>query len=138
MDQESNEAALRKFYKARVARDRAALDEAIDEFFTSSAAWYVPGRGDLSGEYRGRERIKGFFRGLDERAGGTLVMHLVDVMASGHYGVVIEEPAVERAGKTYGWREVVVFRFEPDGIAEARVYTDDQVGLEWFWSPAAS
>ena len=61
------------------------------------------------------ERIKGFFRRLDERAGGTLATHLVDVMATERYGVVIEEPSVERAGKTYGWREVVVFSFEPGG-----------------------
>lgn len=70
-----NEDLVRRGFAAFGAGDIATLGE----LFADDIVWHVGGRSPISGDYKGKDEVFGFFAQLAERAGGTLHVDVHDV-----------------------------------------------------------
>ena len=62
---------------------------AVLGLFDEDITWHVPGRSPLSGDYRGRDGVLGFFTKAVELSGGTLKVAADEVVADGDRVVVL-------------------------------------------------
>jgi ketosteroid isomerase-like protein len=62
-----NEDLVRRGFAAFGTGDIAALRELLAD----DTVWHVGGRSPLTGDYKGKDEVLGFFAQLAERAGGT-------------------------------------------------------------------
>lgn len=51
-------------------------------FFADDIVWHVPGRNPLSGDYKGKEEVLGFFGKLMELTQGSLKQEIHDMLAN--------------------------------------------------------
>lgn len=125
-----NEQLLRRGYEAFAQGDL----EAVKEIFAEDIVFHVPGRGLISGEYRGREAVLGFFAKGQELSGGTLRIELHDVAATNEHAIALQINRAERNGKTLAARVVGVYHIRQGKAAEAWFLTDSQDENDQFWS----
>ena len=64
--------------------------------FADDVVWYAPGDGPLSGTFRGHEGIVAFFSGLNEASGGSMHVHVDDVLAGDRYVTIFLDITAER------------------------------------------
>jgi len=65
-------------------------------FFADDILWHVPGRGPLSGDYRGRAQVASFFQRFMELSRGTFRIAVADIFANEHKVVVLVTESAER------------------------------------------
>src|SRR5262249_26346017 len=68
--------------------------------------WHVPGRGPISGDFRGHEQVLGFFRRFMELSGGTFRIAVDDVLAKGDRVVVLVTESAQRQGRKWSSPQV--------------------------------
>src|SRR5687768_13283604 len=84
-----------------------------------SAVWHVGGTHPLSGDYRGRETILGYFDRVREQAADTMQLERLEIIANDRHGAAVLRVTADRRGKQLGTVAVDAFRFDDDGrIAE--------------------
>ncbi|CAA9455168.1 MAG: hypothetical protein AVDCRST_MAG02-1499 [uncultured Rubrobacteraceae bacterium] len=127
---ERNLALVRRFCEARANKDQ----EAIMGCLTEDVVWRYPGRNPLSREYRGKEDVAGFFRGLREVTGGNFSSETERIMADETAAFVHELPRGTRKGKSLEWRTVLMFRLRDGKIAEVDVFQNVQHELDEWWN----
>jgi len=125
-----NEDLLRKGYVAAQALDIEGAEEALAE----DVVFHVPGRGLISGEYRGRDAVLGFFAKGHELSGGTLQIELHDVLANDDHAIALQVNRAKRNGKSLEARVVGVYHVRDGKAAEAWFFTDSQDENDQFWS----
>jgi len=125
-----NEELLRRGYEAFAQGDL----KAVKEIFVEDIVFHVPGRGLMSGEYRGREAVLGFFAKGQELSGGTLRIELHDVAATDEHAIALQINRAERNGKTLAARVVAVYHIRDGKAAEAWFLTDSQDENDQFWA----
>jgi ketosteroid isomerase-like protein len=125
-----NEEMLRRGYEAFAQGDL----EAVKEIFPEDIVFHVPGRGLISGEYRGREAVLGFFAKGQELSGGTLRIELHDVAATDEHAIALQINRAERNAKTLAARVVGVYHIRGGKASEAWFLTDSQDENDQFWS----
>ncbi len=128
--QERNLALMRRFCEARANGD----PEAIMECLTEDIVWRYPGRNPLSREYRGKEDVAGFFRGLQELTAGNFSSETERIMVDGDAAFVHELPRGTMKGKSLKWRTVLMFRLRGGKIAEVEVFQNMQHELDEWWN----
>lgn len=125
-----NEQLLRKGYEAFAQGDL----ETVKEIFAEDIVFHVPGRGLISGEYKGRDEVFGFFAKGQELSGGTLRIELHDVAATDDHAIALQMNRGERNGKTLAARVVAVYHVRDGKAAECWFFTDSQDENDRFWS----
>ncbi len=83
---EANRRFIESAYSAFARGDLAAVFQVLDE----RIFWHVPGRGPLSGDYRGHEEVLGFF--------GQFMRSLRRDLSDPHRGHPRQRPPGPRAG----------------------------------------
>jgi uncharacterized protein len=121
----------RRGYAAFGSGDLATLSELIAD----DAVWHAQGVGPLSGDYRGRDQVFGFFGRLAEETGGTFRLDVHDILANDEHTVVLATLTASRNGKSIEVPVVNVSHNDGDGkITEFWTSTTDpQAGLD-FWA----
>jgi uncharacterized protein len=79
---ESNAMIIRKAYQDFAQGNIPAVLAAFD----ASIAWHVPGHSPLSGDYRGHDQIRGFFRRTMELSAGAFSIDVHNVLAKRRRG----------------------------------------------------
>lgn len=125
-----NEDLLRKGYEAFAQSDLGT----VKEIFADDIVFHVPGRGLISGEYRGRDAVFGFFAKGQELSAGALRIELHDVAATDEHAITLQINRAERGGKTLEARIVAVYHLRDGKATEARFFTDSQYENDEFWS----
>jgi uncharacterized protein len=125
-----NEELVRRGFDAFAKGDVDTLRELFDQ----DAVWHVPGRNQLSGDYRGMDTILGLFAKTAELSGGTFRIDLHDVVANDEHAVGIYVSRGEREGRTLEDRNVLVTHIRNRKIAEAWLLNDDQYAADEFFS----
>jgi uncharacterized protein len=125
-----NEELVRRGFDAFAKGDVDTLRELFDQ----DAVWHVPGRNQLSGDYRGMDTILGLFAKIAELSGGTFRIDLHDVVANDDHAVGIYVGRGEREGRTLEDRNVLVTHIRNGKIAEAWLLNDDQYAADEFFS----
>jgi uncharacterized protein len=106
------------------------LDSLADD-----AVWHVGGTHPLSGDYRGRDAILGYFDAVRERTADSMQLERLEVIADDRYGAAFLRVTATRDGKRLDTVVADAFRFDDDGrIVEFWAANADQPQIDEFWS----
>ena len=72
---EANRRLIEGAYSAFARGDLAAVFQVLDE----KIFWHIPGRGPLTGDYRGHQELLGFFQRFMQHSGGTFRVRVDDI-----------------------------------------------------------
>lgn len=126
-----NEAIVRGIFDAFARKEGFALRG----LFAEDAVWTVPGRGVMSGVFRGREEIFRFLARLPKETDGTYGSELRDVMASDERAAALYRARGTRRGRTLELDQVLLFRIEGGLVRDVLALPSDPDGFEAFWAP---
>ncbi len=107
---------------------------ALREVFAEDAAWTVPGRGVMSGVYRGREEIFGFLGKLPKETDGTYGSALIDVLASDERAAALYRASGERHGRRIDIDQVLLFTIRDGKVTDVLALPSDPDAFEEFWA----
>src|SRR3954451_22862530 len=88
---------LRKGYNAYSTGDA----DVLNDLFADDITWHVTGRSALSGDYKGKEQVFGFFGKIMELSGGTSKLEVHDILANDNHGVVLVTGTASRDGTSF-------------------------------------
>jgi uncharacterized protein len=114
MAEHSNVARIRDGYAAFAKGDFAVLND----LFAEDLLWHEPGRNQLSGDYRGRDTVYGFFGKLMEVTEGSFQLDLQAVFADDERGVALVVSTASRGGRSVKVNDAHVFRFRDGKVVE--------------------
>ncbi len=130
MAEHANAALMRQAFEAFASGDVGALEDVLAE----DAYVHEPGRGAVSGDYVGRDRVLGFFAKLYQLTGGTFRAELIDILADDERAVVIERSTARRNGRTLDTRDVLVCDIHDGKVVAVHVFPSDADVENAFWA----
>jgi ketosteroid isomerase-like protein len=123
-----DEAVVRRFVEAMVARDVGA----IADCFADDVVFHIPGRNPLSGDYRGKaEVLTRLFQRWEEAFGG-LEIEVHDVLADDRHVVVLSDRRARRAAREVEMRAASIYHVHDGRIAEAWLMEWDPYAIDEF------
>lgn len=126
MAEHPNVARIRDGYAAFVRGDFAALNE----LFAEDVVFHVPGRNQLTGDYRGRDAVYGFFGKLMEVTEGSFGIEVHAVLADDEHGVALAVTTAGRGGRSMKVNEAHVTHLRDGRIVEFWVASTDQYAMD--------
>ena len=133
MAEHENAARLRAGYAAFSSGDM----EALNEFIPEDAVWHVTGNSALSGEYKGRDAVYGYFGKLMETTAGTFKATLLHVVADDDHSVGMQRSEATINGKQVSTTDVLINREENGEAVETWIYFEDDTILSSYHRPDA-
>ena len=122
---------LEGWLAAYARNDRDAMADSLAE----DAVWHVGGTHRLSGDYRGRENILGYFDSVRSETGDTMRLEPLEVMANEQHGAAFLRVTAERQGRRLDTVVADAFRFGDDGrIDEFWAHSAAQDAIDEFWA----
>lgn len=119
---------------------RAAYDafgrgdlEAVAKAFSPDIVWHEGGASSVSGTYKGRDAVFGFFGRLFELSDGTFSVTLHDLAVSDAHLVALAELKGTRNGKNLTWNEAHVWHFAGGVATEFWNAPTDGAKVDEFW-----
>ena len=129
-DAESNrsliESAYGAFARGDIPKAMAAMSEDI--------RWHVPGRGPISGDYRGHQEVLGFFQHFMELSKGTFQIQVDDVLAKGDRVIALVTESAERNGRKWSSPQVHAWTVKHGKATAFWQFQGDQQTEDEFWS----
>jgi ketosteroid isomerase-like protein len=125
-----NEALVRRIFETFERKEGFALRGV----FAPDATWTVPGRGVMTGNYRGREEIFRFLARLRKETNGTYRSELLDVLASEGRAAALYRASGSRHGRRLELDQVLLFRIEEGLVREVLALPSDPEVFEAFWA----
>ena len=125
-----NEDLVRRGYKAFGTGDIATLRE----LFADDLVWHVGGRSPITGDYKGKDEVLGFFAQLAERTRGTFRLDVHDVLANDEHAVALVKATAEREQKTLNDNGAQVFHVQGGKVTEQWFHPGDQNATDGFWT----
>jgi ketosteroid isomerase-like protein len=110
--------------------------EGVFALFAKDILWHVPGRGPLSGDYRGHVEVQGFFQHFMELSSGTFRLQVDHILAEGDLVVVLCTDKAQRGNLSKTSQQVHVWTVRDGYAATFREYQGDQQSEDEFWSAA--
>ena len=122
---------LRRSYKAFSSGDMATLSELMSD----DTVWHILGRNPLSGDYKGKDAVFGFFGKLMELSGGTFKLDVHDTLANDEHTIGLVTESAERNGKKWKSRAVHVAHADSKGRnIEFWAFHENQAATDEFWA----
>jgi uncharacterized protein len=115
------------------AFDKGDLDT-VRGLFAEGIVFHIPGRNQLSGEYRGIDEVFGFFAKLIQLTDGTFKLERHAVLADDEHGVVMSTGTAQRNGKSLSARQVDILHITDGKLTEYWAFTDDMYAEDEFYS----
>jgi ketosteroid isomerase-like protein len=126
MAEHPNVARIKDVYAAFAKGDFAVLNE----IFAEDLLWHEGGRNQLSGDYRGRDAVFGFFGKAMEVTGGSLHLDLHTVLADDEHGVALVAVSASRAGRSITVNAVDVMHLRDGKFVEVWTVVTDQYAFD--------
>jgi ketosteroid isomerase-like protein len=122
---------LEAWLAAYGGRDRdTMLDSLADD-----AVWHVGGTHRLSGDYRGRDAILGYFDAVRQETTDSMRLEPLEILANDRHGAAFLRVTAERNGKRMDTVVADAFRFDEQGrIVEFWAHSANQPAIDEFWS----
>lgn len=95
--------------------------------------WHEPGRGSMSGDYKGPEAVLAFLTELKVRSGGTFKIDILDVLSEPGRAVVFQRETATRPGRSLDVDAALDFEIHNGKITEVTVYHADTYQFDEFW-----
>lgn len=125
-----NEDLVRRGYAAFGSGDIPTLNG----LFSDDVIWHVGGRSSITGDYKGKAEVFGFFGRLAQETGGTFRLDLHDVLANDEHAIGMVKTTGERNGRTLDDDGVQVFHIEGGKVTESWFHPGDQYASDEFWT----
>jgi ketosteroid isomerase-like protein len=127
---QANQALIEGAYEAFARADIPTVLGALAE----DILWHVPGRGPLSGDYRGHAEVLGFFRHFMELSEGTFRIAVDDVLAKGDRVIVLVTESARRQGREWTSPQVHAWTVKEGRATIFWQFQGDQQTEDEFWS----
>ena len=126
MTEHPNVARIKDLYAAFATGDFAVLNDT----FAEDLVWHEGGRNQLSGDYRGREAVFGFFGKFMEVTEGSFHLDLHAVFADDEHGVALVATTASRGGRSIEVNEAHVFHLRDGKVVEVWTVPTDQYAFD--------
>jgi ketosteroid isomerase-like protein len=126
MAEHPNADRVRDGFAAFAKGDFAVMTDLIAE----DAVWHVGGRNELTGEYRGRDAVFGFFGKLMEVTEGSFRMDLHAVLADDEHAVALALGTASRGGRSITGNAAHVFHMRDGKVVEYWEATTDPYAMD--------
>lgn len=128
---QSNEELVRRYFAAAGAGDM----DTLNEVFADDIVAHIGGNHALSGDYRGKQEVFGFFGQLAERSGGTAQLHLRDVLADNGFAIALVDASGQVGDHVIdGEPGALVLRIQDGRFVEFWSHHYDQKRMDEIWS----
>lgn len=127
---QANQSLIEDAYDAFAKKDAPRLLS----LFTEDVTFHVPGRGAVSGTYRGKEQVAGLFGRLDELSEGTFGIELQQVLTGDEFAAALVLTLAQQGGRSYEGRDVHAWRLVDGRLGELWVHPGDQYEADAFFS----
>jgi ketosteroid isomerase-like protein len=129
--QHANVQQARRGYEAFDKADMAT----VGELMADDVVWHVGGNSPLSGEYRGKDAVFGFFGKLMQVTGGTFKLEVHDILANDDHSVILVRETAEKDGKKWDSKAVHISHPDSEGrIKEFWAFQEDQAAADAFFA----
>ena len=129
MTEHPNAALIRRGYAAFNTADVPTLLELFDEDIVE----HQPGNNVMSGEYKGRDAVLGFYGRLAAETGGTFRAELERVLANDQRVVTVHHSTAIRNGKTLDCRTSLLFEIRDGKAVDIDTLDEDISAWEDFF-----
>ena len=126
----ANQALIEGAYAAFGRGDIPAVMKALAD----DVLWHVPGRGPISGDYRGHTEVLGFFKHFMELSAGTFRLVVDDVLAKGDRVIVLVTESASRKGRRWSSPQVHAWTVKGGTATVFWQFQGDQQTEDEFWS----
>ena len=126
MAEHPNVTRLKDGYAAFAKGDFAVLDD----LFAEDVLWHTGGRGQLAGDYRGRDAVYGLVSKLMELTEGSFRLDLHAVFADDEHGVALLLTTASRGGRSITVNEVHIFHLRDGKVVEFWDAFTDQYAID--------
>ena len=116
------ERTIREFYDARTRRDW----DVVGSLFTNEVGYHEPGEEDHSGDFKGRDEVVALLAKLVNVTQGTFQLDPDGFLNLDEHSATVVNWSAERDGRRAEGRELAIFRFEDDRIAEVWFYNEPE------------
>jgi uncharacterized protein len=130
MAEHPNVDLLRNGYNAYSTGDM----DVLTKLFADDVLWHVAGRSPISGDYKGRDQVFGFFGKLMELSDGTMKIDVHDILANDDHAVALVTGTATRGGTSYEGQDVHTFHVRNGQVVEFWDSPVDQYAADEFWS----
>ena len=127
---ESNRSLIESAYRAFASGDIPKAMAAMSD----DVLWHVPGRGPISGDYRGHQEVLGFFQHFMELSSGTFQIRVDDVLAKGDRVIALVTESAERKGRKWSSPQVHAWTVKGGKATAFWQFQGDQQTEDEFWS----
>ena len=125
-----NEDLVRRGFAAFATGDMATLNDLLAD----DVVWHVGGRSMITGDYKGKPEVFGFFGQLATGTAGTFHLEIHDILANDEHAVGLVTVSGERAGKKLNDNGVQIFHVKGGKVTETWFHPNDQYAADDFWS----
>jgi ketosteroid isomerase-like protein len=129
MAEHPNIARIKDVYAAFATGEFAALND----LFAEDLLWHQGGRNQLSGDYRGREAVFGFFGKIMEVTQGSFQVDLHAAFADDEHGVGLVVVTASRGGQNMNVNAVDVMHLRDGKVMEWWTVPTDQYAFDEFF-----
>lgn len=130
MSEQSNVHVVKSFFEAFCNNDMQGVRSVLAE----DAIFHIPGNSALSGDYRGFDRIMGFFGKVRELSNGTFKPEVRKILSNGDKAFVLQHVTGAREGKTLDMDGAFVIHMEGGRWKELWAFHFDDDQADRFWS----
>ena len=116
-------------YEAFAAGDLAA----VIDLFSDDIVWHSGGSNVLTGDYKGKEAVLGFFGLLMQESDGSFTNEIHDMLANDEHGVALVTMSATRGGKSFEGNVVHIFNMSDGKMTEFWAIPEDQSRYDKFW-----
>ena len=127
---QANKKLIEGAYEAFAQGNIPAVLQAFDE----KILWHVPGRGPISGDYKGHEEVLGFFKHFMDLSRGTFRIQVDDVLANESRVIVLVTESAERKGRKWSSPQVHAWTVKGGKATVFWQFQGDQQTEDEFWS----
>ena len=128
--QHANVERARRGYEAFEKADMAT----VGELMADDIVWHVGGNSPLTGDYKGKDEVFGFFGKLMQLTGGTFKLEVHDILANDEHSAILVRETAEKDDKKWDGRSVHVTHTDSEGrIKEFWAFQEDQAAADAFW-----
>lgn len=123
-----NEELLRAALAAFASGDM----EGLFARFADDITFHVPGTTPISGDFKGKEELAGFFQTVGERSAGTVRLEAHDVVGNDEHVIDVANISGRPKGEPLSYRVVHVWHVREGKLSEMWEFPE-QAGFDAFW-----
>jgi ketosteroid isomerase-like protein len=130
MAEHAHAALVRKGYEAFSRGDM----DTLSGLMTRDCTHHVPGSHSLSGDYKGLDAVKEYYRQLATESDGTMRVELQHLFSDGRGHVMsVHRVTAQRRGQSFDAMGGIMFRVVGEKITDLDECVEDQDVADAFW-----